>query len=84
MIAADPPIPCILFGDYPWNQSRSVSGMTTPGEKMSFAERTKAGLEITVEDIEMGMHLTRVKGWAEIVRWVKEWDRMAMAGDDTA
>lgn len=75
IISANPPITCLLFGDYPWNQTRS--GVNTPGEMMSFADRQKAGLDITVEDIEMGLNMKRVKNWTEVVEWVKRWDEAA-------
>jgi hypothetical protein len=75
IVSSGQPIHCLLFGDYPWNRSRS--GFNTPGEFMTYAERVKAGVEITVHDIEVGMHLHRVRDWPEVIEWVKKWDEEA-------
>lgn len=80
VVESDPPIPCLLFGDYAWNRARS--GVATPGELMPYDERVKAGLEITVEDIELGLYLHRVRGWADVVQWVKRWDLEAAEDQD--
>jgi hypothetical protein len=49
---------------------------------MPYNERVKAGLEITVEDIELGLYLHRVRGWADVVQWVKRWDMEAAEDHD--
>lgn len=77
------PIPCLLFGDYPWNRARS--GLITPGDHMTYDDRQQAGLGMTREDIEEGLYLNRVKGWKDVVEWVEKWDLKAVTeADDIA
>ncbi|OCF60560.1 hypothetical protein L486_00195 [Kwoniella mangroviensis CBS 10435] len=74
IITADPPIPCLLFGEYGWNQSRS--GITSPVEMMDYNERMSSGLPLPFQEIQFGreQYIHRVKDWEELVQWVREWD----------
>ncbi|WVO16271.1 hypothetical protein L204_103946 [Cryptococcus depauperatus] len=80
MLKADLPIPCILFGEYGWNRSRS--GVSSPTELMHYEERTSKGLEIPCEAILTGKDhgLYRARTWEDVLEWVKEWDRDAERG----
>ncbi len=73
ILKSSPQIPCLLFGQFPWNRSkRRVSSSI---ELMSHEQWKKAGLTIPSEEIVEGSGLFRTKGWEDVVRWVKEWDR---------
>ncbi|OXC66879.1 hypothetical protein AYX13_04527 [Cryptococcus neoformans] len=75
---AEPPIPCLLFGTYGWNRSRS--GLASPVELMDYDERTSSGLAFPFEEIMTGKDhgLHRTETWNDVIKWVKEWDRKAM------
>ncbi|WRT66348.1 uncharacterized protein IL334_003303 [Kwoniella shivajii] len=78
IINASPPIPCLLFGEYGWNKSRS--GLTSPVELMDYNQRMLAGLPLPFEEIQLGREqgVFRVRNWDETIEWVKEWDREAV------
>lgn len=78
IVKAEPPIPCLLFGAYGWNRSRS--GLTSPVELMDYDERMSRGLAFPFEEIMTGKDhgLHRTKTWSDVIKWVKEWDREAM------
>lgn len=70
------PIPCLLFGDYPWNQRLSTTG-SKEREQMSFAQVREAGLEHLedeedlVKDEDLPKGITRISNWTSVVDWVK-------------
>ncbi|WWC94129.1 hypothetical protein V866_000968 [Kwoniella sp. B9012] len=74
IITADPPIPCLLFGEYGWNRSRS--GITSPVEMMDYNERMSSGLPLPFQEIQFGreQNIHRVKDWEELVQWIRQWD----------
>ncbi|WWD17320.1 hypothetical protein CI109_101760 [Kwoniella shandongensis] len=77
IINAQPPIPCLLFGTYGWN--KASSGLSSPIAMMDYDQRMQFGLPLPFEEIPEGKDhgLHRTKGWEEVIRWVKEWDREA-------
>ncbi|WVQ99397.1 hypothetical protein IAU59_006530 [Kwoniella sp. CBS 9459] len=83
ILSATPPIPCLLFGKYGWNASRS--GIASPVEMMDYEERMRAGLPLPREKISFGDGpdqnggggLVRTENWEDIIKWVEEWDRTA-------
>lgn len=77
IIHADPPVPCLLFGKYPWNRSRS--GVSSPVELMSYDERILAGLDLQLEAITECDKLARAETWEDVVGWVKKWDEAEAA-----
>ena len=44
---------------------------------MSHTERTKSGLKLQKEEIQMVDGLERTEGWDAVIKWVKAWDRAA-------
>ncbi|OCF42895.1 hypothetical protein I317_03246 [Kwoniella heveanensis CBS 569] len=91
ILSASPPIPCLLFGRYGWNAARS--GIASPVEMMDYEERIRAGLPLPREEIPFGQvgcghgengqnegggELTRTESWADVIKWVEEWDRKAV------
>ncbi|WVW83871.1 hypothetical protein I302_105893 [Kwoniella bestiolae CBS 10118] len=74
IVSASPPIPCLLFGEYGWNRSRS--GVTSPVEMMDYNERMSSGLPLPFQEIRFGKeeNMYRVRDWEELVEWVKKWD----------
>ncbi|RSH87358.1 hypothetical protein EHS25_003267 [Saitozyma podzolica] len=72
ILDADPPVPCLLFGTYAWNRSRS--GVSSPVELMSYEERLASGLALPASQIEEGNGLYRAATWVDVVKFVKDWD----------
>ena len=75
-VTADPPVPVLLFGDYAWNQR--LATYKNIKDVVSFEEKLKqeGGREFWKEEsadkqIPPGVPLTRVKGWSEVLEWVK-------------
>ncbi|ODO09739.1 hypothetical protein I350_01956 [Cryptococcus amylolentus CBS 6273] len=68
IIQADPPIPCLLFGTYGWNRSRS--SLSSPVELMDYEERIAQGLPLPFNEILTGKDhgLHRVKDWSDVVQ----------------
>ncbi|KAG6814040.1 hypothetical protein H0H92_003890 [Tricholoma furcatifolium] len=68
------PTQVLLFGDYQWN--KRLSGPEDAKDEMAFDRRLElaGGKEFWKEEtvsIPEGAPLTRVKDWAEVVRWVQ-------------
>lgn len=82
MLNASPPIPCLLFGSYKWNQSAHPSGTMTPVELMSFEERQKAGHALPRTPVNVVEGLYRTETWDDVVEWVRKWDREAQVGGE--
>ncbi|WVQ72398.1 hypothetical protein IAR50_001950 [Cryptococcus sp. DSM 104548] len=78
IVQADPPIPCLLFGSYGWNRSRS--SLSSPVELMDYEERIAQGFPLPFEEIRTGRDhgLHRTETWSDVVQWVRDWDRETM------
>ena len=72
ILAAEPPIQCVLFGSYPWN--RCSTGLEKDEDLMTYDERVKAGVKLTQTQIETHENLVRCESWEEVVNWVKASD----------
>lgn len=72
---ANPPVPALLFGDFPWNQREShYDSIAT---ELNFKQRLEkeGGREWWKDEkvvIPEGLPLTRVKDWEGVVAWVEK------------
>ncbi|ORY34032.1 hypothetical protein BCR39DRAFT_463060 [Naematelia encephala] len=78
ILESDPAIPCLLFGPYAWNRSRS--GVSTPAELMTFQERQVHGIPLPREPIHVGDNLWRAETWEDVIKWVRRWDELDVVG----
>ncbi len=79
VVDADPPVPVLVFGDYPWNSR--IGRYSDVSKETSFEEKLQreGGREFWKEDsiaLEKEMPptapLTRVKGWTEVLEWMEK------------
>ncbi len=93
---AHPPVPCLLYGQYPWN--RYVSSQSSPTDMLAHAERVDRGIDSeegeklagklgwSGEDIGQALPecVRRVRDWKDVVEFVKRSEAEAKLGEGKA
>ena len=70
--SASPPVPVLLFGDYPWNQR--YSSLDESKDHLGYEDRLQfeGGKHWWLEEsVELPESVTRVKDWKAAVEYVK-------------